>query len=218
MKLVNGWWCPDYDQNMHLNIVSPHFAGRMTYQFYAFANAFPKIREFRHGIDIGAHIGLWSYVMGRCFDRVTAFEPVPEHAACFRRNLADANNVRLIESGLGDKVAVVAMALKAPWSLKARVRTNEVLPTVKANLQVLDGFPEIDQVDFIKIDCEGYELFVLQGAEQTIRRHRPFIIIEQKPGNTKRYGISDTAGVELLKTWGASVLWESHGDYYMAWD
>lgn len=218
--MINGWWCPDYDQNMQENIGEPEFAGRQTYQFYAFANAFPKIRKFRHALDIGAHVGLWSHVMARCFARVTAFEPVAEHASCFRRNLLDAlsQNVALIEVGLGEcDRDDVEMALKAPWSLKARVRTDERLPVVKACIRALDGFEIQGAIDFIKIDCEGYELFALKGGEQTIRRNKPFIIVEQKPGNTQRYGISDTAGVEVLKGWGASVLWEFGGDYYMAW-
>jgi FkbM family methyltransferase len=217
MKLVNGWWCPDYDDNMGQNITEPEFAGRKTYQFYAIANSFPHLKNFRTALDIGAHVGLWSYPLSRCFRNVVAFEPVPEHAACFTRNMDGIRNARLIEVGLADKDAEVSFALKAPWSLKARVYTDEKLPTVKSVVKRLDGYNISDAIDFVKLDCEGYEVFALKGGEETIRKNKPFVIVEQKPGNTKRYGISDTAAVELLKGWGASVRWEFGGDYYMSW-
>jgi FkbM family methyltransferase len=219
MKQIKGWWCPDYDDDLQNNIGPPEFAGRMTYQFDAFAYAFPRIKRFRHALDIGAHIGLWSHVLARCFTWVTAFEPVKTHADCFAANvLQGCDNVLLHEVALGEKDADVTMALKKPWSVKARIHTNEQLPTVSGKLMRLDSLWQLSDIDLIKIDCEGYELFTLRGGEEIIKRDKPFMIVEQKPPNTSRYGIPDKAGVDLLQSWGAKVLHERGGDYFMAWE
>lgn len=42
----------------------------------------------------------------------------------------------------------------------------------------LDDFRIPEHIDFIKIDVEGYEQMVLQGAGETLRRNRPVIMIE----------------------------------------
>jgi hypothetical protein len=51
-------------------------------------------------------------------------------------------------------------------------------------MKPLDSF-QIDQVDFIKIDVEGYEDQVVRGAKCTLLKHKPVVLIEQKP--SERY-------------------------------
>ena len=53
-------------------------------------------------------------------------------------------------------------------------------------IKTLDSF-EFDRVDIIKIDAEGYELPVLQGAKETILRNRPWVQIEGNKSG-ERYG------------------------------
>jgi FkbM family methyltransferase len=213
MKMVEGFFVPDYDDNMKDNLVaSPSFAGRGTYQFYLFQRVFALCPDFRHGVDIGAHVGTWSYAMSRCFARVTAFEPVPSHVECWRRNLEETWNTELNEVALGDKVANGIMATKPPVSLKARIKTSETGPTYPVQIKRLDNFA-LKMVDLIKIDVEGFELFVCRGGENTIKQNRPLVVVEQKPKNVERYKIPDTAAVDLLMSWGALLRFESRGDY-----
>ncbi len=214
LKIVKGWHVPDYDADLEKNISNGYmFAGRASYQLKFFARAFPIIQNFRNAVDIGAHIGLWSFVMGRCFERVTAFEPVPAHAECFRANNP---NIKLHEVALGEADGSVEMTLRPPVSLKARVKTNELTDGFTVPVSRLDAFTLGDHIDFVKIDCEGYELNVIRGGEDTIRRNRPVIMVEQKPGNLSRMGIG-TEAVDLLKSWGADVKFEMGGDWCLAW-
>jgi len=217
MKLVNGWWCPDYDDNLNVAIKTvPSFAGRSTYMLKWFLRCTPYIRDFRHAVDVGAHIGLWSWPMSRCFVKVTAFEPVNTHAECFMRNLNGFANVTLRQLAIGAAVGEVDMAIKPPWSVKARVRTKEVgAPNISA-MTTLDDAVDPDGLDFLKIDCEGYELRVIEGGERVIRSSKPLILIEQKPLNVVRYGFGQQA-IELLQDWGATVHWEAGGDFCMGW-
>lgn len=223
MRKHEGWWLPDYEEDMLRNavITEPTFKGRKTYQLYAVMSSLNYVRNFRHAVDVGAHVGLWSHVLSHLFDKVSAFEPVPYHAECFDANIPATlyPNVSLARCALGDfHLNDVAMALKAPWSLKARVQTkhDDQLPSVKVDVWKLDEF-KLKDVDFIKLDCEGYEYFAVKGGEETIRRCKPFVVVEQKPLNTVRYGEGDTAAVELLTSWGAETVWAHGGDYFMRW-
>jgi len=81
-----------------------------------------------------------------------------------------------------------------------------------AKQRTLDSFALTD-VDFLKIDCQGYEVFVLEGARDLLRRCRPVVLVEQKPGFATRYGRVDTAAVDLLLELGAHVAWMAGGDY-----
>ena len=49
-------------------------------------------------------------------------------------------------------------------------------------------FGDLDRLDFIKIDVEGWEPAVWQGAMETLRRHRPVICLEQLPQHIERAG------------------------------
>jgi hypothetical protein len=59
------------------------------------------------------------------------------------------------------------------------IRFNDVLP-VKINVDTLDNifYDNNIPVHFIKIDTEGWEYFILQGGENTIKKYKPFIQIE----------------------------------------
>ena len=93
-------------------------------------------------------------------------------------------------------------------------RKEKELQTV--DVVLLDDYQFTD-VDFIKIDCEGYELHVLRGAEQTILNNKPVIIVEQKVGKGKKYGYADDAAVKYLKDLGMKVHQVISGDYIMVW-
>ncbi len=220
MKQVKGWHCPDYDTDIAANLSdTPEYAGRATYQFEWWRQTMLHANNFRHAVDIGGHIGLWSHYFVNAYRHVTAFEPVPEHAQCFRANVPDAI---LHEVAIGETSGDVGMVLKPPVSLKARVYTIEKGTVFKVPIRTLDSFALRD-VDLIKIDCEGYELFVLRGGEQTIRREKPLMVVEQKPGNVSRYGQAaeyrqETEAVDLLKSWGAKVLHDMGGDWFLGWE
>jgi len=57
------------------------------------------------------------------------------------------------------------------------IKRNEGYPRVQIDQRTLDSY-NFDDVDIIKIDTEGYELLVLEGANDTIKRNRPIVQIE----------------------------------------
>jgi hypothetical protein len=79
----------------------------------------------------------------------------------------------------------------------------------------LDDFA-FDEVDFIKVDVEGFELQVLEGARETLARCRPIVIVEQKDF-AGRYGGERYGAAELLQSLGAVVLAQVVQDLIFGW-
>lgn len=219
-KQVRGIWLPETEEHL-VPIIKrgPEFAGAGTYQLRKFQRTFPYIKNFRHAVDIGAHVGLWSRVLARCFTRLTAFEPMEHHRDCFKEN---------VRSGQGCEIELYPVALSSSeetlrFSITpessgltyAKVADDGVGPQFVA--RTLDSF-DLPPVDFLKIDCEGYEYFILKGAERTVRRDRPCVIVEQKPGKGSMYGLDDQEAVKLLQSWGAELKFEMAGDFCLVWE
>jgi FkbM family methyltransferase len=165
-------------------------------------------------LDIGANVGLWSRDLVKSFGRVIAFEPVALFRECLEQNVTGANfEVRPI--ALGDQDTMGTMIITEDNSGHSHLDPNTM---GAGNVQVvrLDNL-NLHDINYIKIDCEGYEYRILQGAEQTIRRCRPVVVIEQKPHDaySKQYG--QFAAVGLLKEWGMIRLDQVRDDWIMGW-
>lgn len=220
MKEVCGIWLPDDDTHFadHLE-KGPEYRGAGTYQFKKIQMALKVTKRRRTALDIGAHVGLWSRVLAAEFERVEAFEPVPALMTCFDKNTEHLKNIQLHPCALSD--TTVDVFLTEPdgnsgnWHVTARGENAKYAPLTFA-LDNDEAF-ELNDVDFIKIDVEGWELHVLRGAEKLIKRDKPVIVIEQKPDNAERYGIDRFAARNLLLSWGAKQLWEKSGDYCFGW-
>jgi FkbM family methyltransferase len=224
MKAVNGIWLPDSDAHFGPAIEkAPMYAGKGSYQLNKIEAALRRTRSFRTALDVGGHVGLWSRVLADRFERVLAFEPIPELANCFRRNLADKPNVTLFELALGNVSSACTMvkadkntgnAHVAPTPKKSK--TDIIINSARANMIKLDSL-RIDSIDFIKIDVEGFELFVIEGGERIIRENRPVMVIEQKPDNAERYKVGRWDATALLRKWGAKEAEVISGDHIVVW-
>lgn len=185
--------------------------GRGTYQIKKLRAAMQFVKQFRCAVDIGAHVGFWSMHLSSRFQSVQAFEPVAEHRACFEIN-AGGPGVTLHACALGKAPGMVAMAIPPGSSGGTHVAGSGDVP-----MNRLDAF-DLRDVDFIKIDCEGYELDVLLGAAATIERCKPCVIVEQKPHKIRDFGYTRPEAVEFLESLGAVRRQELSGDYILSWD
>jgi FkbM family methyltransferase len=184
--------------------------GRQAYQGKKQLAALKYVKQHRVAIDVGGHIGLWSYNLAHEFAAVIAFEPVAEHRACFEKNLQGAGqHVFLKAMALGAEAGSVSIATEQGSSGNSTVKGKGDIPMV-----TLDSL-QIHDVDFIKLDCEGYEENVLRGAVETIEAFRPVIIVEQKRDMASRFGLPILGAVDFLKTLGYKVAEEISGDYIM---
>ncbi len=72
---------------------------------------------------------------------------------------------------------------------------------------------DLQDVDFIKVDVEGFEENVLRGGEATLATWRPIVIVEQKRTMAARFGLPILGAVDFLKSLGYSVAQEISGDF-----
>ena len=207
MRVVNGhFYVPDNESDIVM------LSSGINYQGSKLRAALKYVKQSRLAIDIGAHCGLWTKQLGDYFDRVECFEPMPIHAEAWRRNIKKQTSV-LHECALGDKDVDCGLTVNEQFPARSYVDIGGIgIPMVR-----LDNFNYQD-VDLIKVDCEGFELFVLKGGEETIKRCRPTIIVEQKPGFGSRFGIEDTSAVKYLESLGATVKDEITGDYILTFE
>jgi len=127
------------------------------------------VKKWRVCLDIGSNIGQWTRPLAKCFDRVVCFEPNPNFRECFNKNITE-DNVLSYPYGLSDKEH------KAKQGFNSTVLQQE---DGDIDCRTLDSFGMSD-VDFVKIDVDGFEVPLLNGAKETLTKNNPVINIEMK--------------------------------------
>ena len=152
--------------------------------------AMAYVKSRRCAVDGGAHAGLWSERLVGLFERVVAFEPWKGHHDEFRKRVPGAE---LMGCALGDALGVVGVRGGADndgqFHVDPHGATVPVFP--------LDDL-SLEDVDFLKLDVEGYELHALRGAGQTISACRPVVLLEEN-GLCARYGVAPGAAGKWLQ-------------------
>ena len=139
-------------------------------------------------VDVGANLGVFAYALADIADRVVAFEPNPDYAFFARwmlRGRAEVHELALSDrSGRGTLYVPVSdggMALHLAGSLKRTHSQFRNIATHDVEIRKLDEFGLTD-VHFVKVDVEGGEREVLDGARATVARNRPIMLLELLAG------------------------------------
>lgn len=139
-------------------------------------------------LDIGANVGDWTMPFALrvgAAGRVLAFEPVPYLAETIAKT-ARINRQSWVEI---HQLALSATDGQAEFSVEQGNSGGSRLGRATGDFSVisvptrrLDALlaerPDIDRIDFIKVDVEGHELQVLRGATETLSRFRPSLVLE----------------------------------------
>lgn len=216
MYQVHGWWFPDEDTHFAEMLgKSVGKGGAPVYQKPVRDKSTSFVKNKQVALDIGANVGLWSRDLCEQFAQVIAFEPVSQFRDCLIKNVPAANlDVR--PCALGKHDTMIDMIITKENTGHSHV-DQESMGQGKTPMHRLDSL-EFDRIDYIKIDCEGYEITILEGGRETIQKHRPVVVVEQKlhldAGIT-----ADTqfGAVDLLKSWGAQELGRVKHDVILGW-
>ena len=178
-----GWTC------FRLGLWEPHVERRLR----------ELLRPGDVALDIGANLGYFATVMAQSVEasgKVLAFEPVPKTWEQLR--LAAAFNgftwMTPLAMALGSSEGYVELAVDATNTGNASIHrsaTAEGHQLVRAPMRRLDDVlsdAETPPPALIKIDVEGHEFEVLQGARETLARGRPAILFEYAPELANRAG------------------------------
>lgn len=175
----------------------------LDYQKNQLLKALHHVKNRGHAVDAGANYGIMSYHLSNSFKFVSAFEIEPNIASCLKENMErfDCKNVIVYDHGLGDKESAVALKyIKNSFA----THIDPILENGSCKIKTIDSF-NFTSCDFIKIDCEGYEPHIIQGAEATIKKFCPVILMEDK-GLSANYGLKENAAESLLVSWGYKKL------------
>jgi len=226
MKQFQEIWMPDEEQELveWMQNSGRIVDGRGTYQYDKIVAVLGQCRSFRRCVEQGSHIGLWTRFLQARFDSIECFEPVSRLRDCWLRNIELTAGTSLWPFALGKESGRVSMLSNdyasgdsyLSTAVSRRVIDGHVAKPADANVEMrtIDSFKFID-VDLIKLDAEGYEENIARGAEQTIRKWRPTIVIEQKRDMARKFGLEPQGGVAYLKSLGYRVVREINGDFIM---
>lgn len=193
MKEVHGWYLPDDDVHFTQYLEGLKKASEpVEYQRAQRETALKYCDQFRNAIDIGAHVGLWTLPLTARFSHVIAFEPHAPFVEILRKQ---APMAKTYEFALGCSSNMKKMSINSDNSGIAYI--DDLGTQSGIAMTMLDSYG-LSNVDFIKIDCEGYELPILKGANETLRNNDAVIIVEQKPHKTDQYTWGQYAAVEYL--------------------
>jgi FkbM family methyltransferase len=141
-------------------------------------------------VDVGGHLGYYSFLMSRLTGpegRVITFEPVAENIAAIRENIAlnKSTNIRVVNSALGERAGMMTLVRSEDETFSATPSTRGYAveggrKEVEVQVGTLDSFLARENLrpGVIKIDVEGAEIDVLRGANETLRTIRPIVLLE----------------------------------------
>ena len=210
----HGWYFPDYDTHF-AEMLDKNIAkgNQPVYQQPVRKRSFTYLKNNNFAIDVGANVGLWTKDMSEEFTFVWAIEPVEDFRQCLQKNIFN-NNVDIKPFALGAENTVIDMIITEENTGHSHVDIDS-LGKGTIPMHRLDDL-NIPPLDYIKIDCEGYELNVLKGAEQTIKKHKPIIVIEQKFHKDVGH-VDDGEAVTILRSFGARQLDKVRNDLIFGW-
>lgn len=176
MKLVDGIWYPSAEERLH--------RGHARFRDVS-AEIMPYVKSRRTCIQAGGAVGVWPREFGTYFDQVYSAEPNPFMRYCFVKNTADSDNIALLSDafwsrpGRGKFVELQSNNLGS-WYIQEDDKGPISLTTI-------DSLGAKD-VDLIQLDIEGAEVEALIGAQETIKRDRPVLVLEIKEVTSASYG------------------------------
>lgn len=178
---------------LHIDITKNQQYDRQTFKIMR-----KVLRKDSNCIDVGCHKGEMLVTMLKLSPdgQHYAFEPIPY----FYKKLLDKfknSKVHISSIALSDNKGTTTFNFvkNAPAfsGLKQRnyLVKNPEIEIISVDIDKLDNIVPIDQkIDFIKIDVEGAEYSVMQGAVQTIKRCKPIVIFEFGSGASDSYSIT----------------------------
>jgi len=135
-------------------------------------------------VDIGANLGFYTVVLSRNFKEVISIEPYPKDYELLVKNVESiAHNVRFVDKAVSNIEGSCAFSegRQLATVCKGNNSSSTIVPTTTLD-SLLDGY---DSIDLIKVDVEGAEWLVLDGAEKTVGKVQFWMIESHNPTRNK---------------------------------
>jgi FkbM family methyltransferase len=145
-------------------------------------------------LDVGANSGLYALIAASCNARaaIYAFEPFPPAIRSLRANIALnrwQSRIEVIEGAAGERAGSFKLyvpakshgnTLETSCSLESTFRSehDSVLDVQVTPLDTFVASRGVQRVSLLRADVEGAEYRVIEGAQEVLRTHRPFVLVE----------------------------------------
>jgi len=158
----------------------------------------------KDAIDIGVYRGVYSYKLSKLFNHIYSFEPNPLIYPYLKKNLSKIiNNITLSNYALSNTDGSVNLKIPNRSSSIFKNNIEELYRLGCATIHEHNNFDnykafrvkkkKLDKVilknkkiGFVKIDVEGHEMEVIQGAEKLLKNNRPVLLVEIEERHSKK--------------------------------
>ncbi len=148
-----------------------------------------SLLDARRGfVDIGANVGLYTYYFSHSFQNIYSFEPISEKAPPSGR--WNQSDVTVYTVALSDQHQVFTLYIpevsgRLETTLASLEPRDGICHQREVTAERLDAY-NLREIDLIKIDVEGHERRVIDGAVETIRVNRPILLVEIEQRHSER--------------------------------
>ena len=183
------------------------------------------VDDWTRAIDVGTNNACNAIHYAKRFSQVECFEPTPLAQQLWTNTVRDNNvaNVTLYPVGVGEKSYTTEIIThwkngghnhlthydKNPRANRDRSHREKV----SVQVETLDSYNFTD-VGFIKVDVEGYEKFVLEGAQALIAQSRPTIQLEIVSQQCRKFDYKAETMIEWIRSWDYTVVSKNRGNLY----
>lgn len=159
-------------------------------------------------VDVGANIGIYTRFLAKLTGErghVYAFEPSPDNFTRLCDNVSEFNNLTTVQTAIGDLTGEAALYISEDLNVDHRAydsgdgRRKIVVPVIRLD----DYFTPGQRIDLMKIDVQGYEYNVLNGARRILKENSEIaIIMEFWPYGLRKAGIDPGKLLDLISSMG----------------
>lgn len=177
-------------------------------------------------VDIGSHVGSCSLLMLNEGIKTVAFEPISENLFLFTKsvlsNVKFSNDVELYQCGLGNSTQELSIFINklnigessveaVPLVTSSKISyENRIVKIFKLDDIWKNKYDDVN-INLMKLDVNGYELYVLQGASRLLKGNKILsLYIEINCNCLSRYGVKSEDIFKLLERYGYYIKDKQH--------
>ena len=173
------------------------------------------IKQGTDTIDVGVYRGVYSYELSRLSNHVHLFEANPIIYEYLQKNLTRIiKNITLYNYALSDRKGIAKFRVPIRRKTIFQSQFEEKYHAGRGTIHepnVFDKFDKFDvktiklddfefsnKISLIKIDVEGHELKVIDGAKETIKKHKPNLLVEIQEQHSKEKLLKSISYIQNL--------------------
>ena len=171
--------------------------------------------------DVGANLGQSALKFRVAFPkaRILCFEPVKATFNILKRNMAGHRGVTCHNIALGSSSVQSTIYLTDQSNTSSLVKPSTIVGSETVEVRTVDGFTseyQIERIDLLKIDTEGFDLEVLKGAQTILSDGQvPFVLVEVgfHPGDTKHVLFDDVRSYLLAMGYAVFGIYDQQPEW-----